>query len=264
MLFRSAVPVIGFTGPPGAGKSTLINALIAKWTGAGERIAVLAIDPTSPFNFGSLLGDRLRMAEHFLNPNVFIRSVATRGSLGGLSEKVIELIDVLRSANFDLIIVETVGVGQSEVEVAGLADTTVVVVVPEAGDEIQTMKSGIMEIADIFVVNKADREGADTLVHTLMQLTAYAQRNGWQIPVIKTAATLQLGINELTEAIQNHGTDQSINEKKVHLLTEKAYRLIRQERMRGVRKDKLFQDLEIAIRQPEFNLYRFILEYQTR
>jgi LAO/AO transport system kinase len=137
-------------------------------------------------------------------------------------------------------------------------------VVPEAGDEIQTMKSGIMEIADIFVVNKADREGADTLVHTLMQLTAHAQHNGWQIPVIKTAATLQLGINELTEAIQNHGTDQSINEKKVHLLTEKAYRLIRQERMRGVRKDKLFQDLEIAIRQPEFNLYRFILEYQTR
>ena len=261
---RATVPVIGFTGPPGAGKSTLINALIAKWTGAGKRIAILAIDPTSPFNFGSLLGDRLRMAEHFLNPNVFIRSVATRGSLGGLSEKVIELIDVLRSANFDLIIVETVGVGQSEVEVAGLADTTVVVVVPEAGDEIQTMKSGIMEIADIFVVNKADREGADTLVHTLMQLTAHTRSNGWQVPVIKTAATLQQGIDQLTDAIQSHGSDQSLNEKKVHLLTEKAYRLIRQERMKGIRKDQLYQAVESAIRQPEFNLYRFILEYQTR
>ena len=160
---ETGVPVTGFTGPPGAGKSTLINALVRHLRKAGKTVAVIAVDPTSPFNYGSLLGDRLRMQEHFNDEAVFIRSIATRGSLGGLSEKVIELVDLMRCAGFDHIIVETVGVGQSEVEIAGLADTTVVVLVPEAGDEIQTLKSGIMEIADVFVVNKADREGAETL-----------------------------------------------------------------------------------------------------
>ena len=138
------VPITGITGPPGAGKSTLINALLRQLTDAGKKVAVIAVDPTSPFNYGSLLGDRLRMSEHFTNPNVFIRSLATRGSLGGLSEKIIEIVDVMRVADFDMILVETVGVGQSEVEIAGLDDTTIVVVVPESGDEVQTLKSGIM------------------------------------------------------------------------------------------------------------------------
>ena len=138
---ENTVPVVGITGPPGAGKSTLINAVIRKLSAEGKDIAVVAVDPTSPFNYGSLLGDRLRMAEHFTNPSVFIRSLATRGSLGGLSEKIIEIVDVIRAAKFDMIIVETVGVGQSEVEIAGLADTTVVVVVPESGDEVQTLIS---------------------------------------------------------------------------------------------------------------------------
>ena len=144
-------PILGFTGPPGAGKSTLINAFLRHIISLNKKAAVIAVDPTSPFNYGSLLADRIRMSEHFNNENIFIRSIAARGSLGGLSEKIIEITDVLRASDFDFIIIETVGVGQSEVEIAGLADTTIVIVVPESGDDIQAMKSGIMEIADIFV-----------------------------------------------------------------------------------------------------------------
>lgn len=258
---RQDLPVIGFTGPPGAGKSTLINALIRQYSSAGKKLAVLAVDPTSPFNYGSLLGDRLRMAEHFTNPSVFIRSIATRGSLGGLSEKVIELIDVVRSAPFDVILVETVGVGQSEVEIAGLADTTVVVVVPESGDEVQTMKSGIMEIADVFVVNKSDREGADTLVHNLQQLTMHAGKNGWQIPVLKTSATNLEGIQAVADACDHHRHHPEFNEKRYQLLAEKAYRLIGQRRMRGVKRGELLDSLKKALNRSDFNLYRFVEGY---
>ncbi|MFM2135286.1 MAG: hypothetical protein RL021_686 [Bacteroidota bacterium] len=252
------VPVVGLTGPPGAGKSTLINGLISAWTASGKKVAVLAIDPTSPFNYGSLLGDRLRMSEHFTNPLVFIRSVATRGSLGGLSEKVIELTDVLRCAGFDLILVETVGVGQSEIEIAGLADTTVVVMVPEAGDEVQTMKSGIMEIADVFVVNKSDREGADSLVNALRQLTAHPRKDGWVVPVVKAAATLGTGITEVLESVLKHRSSDTFNAKRTYLLTEKAYRLIQRQRMQGVSKTALFLAVEKAVKQGDFNLYRFV------
>ena len=256
------VPVVGLTGPPGAGKSTLINALISRWTAEGKKVAVLAVDPTSPFNYGSLLGDRLRMAEHFTNPLVFIRSVATRGSLGGLSEKVIELTDVLRNAAFDLVLVETVGVGQSEIEIAGLADTTVVVVVPEAGDEVQTMKSGIMEIADVFVVNKSDREGADALVYALLQLAAHPRKDGWTVPVVKAAATQDVGINELLDKILLHRSSSTFNQKRAYLLTEKAYRLIQQRKMQGISKTALFLALENAAKQDDFNLYRFVAGWE--
>ena len=152
MQLSGNAEVIGITGPPGAGKSSLVNALAKYWSAQNLRIAIVAVDPSSVFNFGSLLGDRLRMQALFLMPNIFIRSLSSRGSLGGLSGSIIEVVDVLKHAKFDKIIIETVGVGQSEVEVAGLADTTVVVSVPESGDEIQTLKSGIMEIANIFVV----------------------------------------------------------------------------------------------------------------
>src|SRR5438552_17577200 len=153
--------VVGITGPPGAGKSTLADAIIGEWVAAGKKVAVLCVDPSSPFNLGALLGDRIRMSEWYTHPDVFIRSLATRGSMGGLSPKIIEITDLIKSAGFDCIIIETVGVGQSEIEISGLANTTVVVVVPESGDEVQTMKAGLMEIADVFALNKSDRPGAD-------------------------------------------------------------------------------------------------------
>ena len=255
---RKNIPVVGITGPPGAGKSTLINALLRVLTeNENKNVAILAVDPTSPFNFGSLLGDRLRMAEHFNNNNVFIRSLATRGSLGGLSEKIIEITDVLCAANFDMVIVETVGVGQSEVEIAGLADTTVVVMVPESGDEVQTLKSGIMEIADIFVVNKADREGADTLVNNLQKMMHQQMKDDWNVPVIKTVASQFNGVEELIDQINKHGRALSKNDRKNYLLAEKAYHLIRRHRMKDINKEEIRQEISKAAQKADFNLYLF-------
>src|ERR1035437_1055233 len=169
--------IIGITGPPGAGKSTFTDALIGAFLEDTKKVGVICIDPSSPFNLGALLGDRIRMSEWYDNPNVFIRSLATKGSLGGLNPKIIEITDVMKAAGFDYIIIETVGVGQSEVEIAGLADTTIVVLVPEAGDEIQTMKAGLMEIADIFVVNKSDRPDADLFVKNLHSMLRPGKNN---------------------------------------------------------------------------------------
>src|SRR5690349_12038419 len=197
-LPHNHVPVIGITGPPGAGKSTLTDALIGEIVKAGKKVAVLCVDPSSPFNMGALLGDRIRMSEWYTNANVFIRSLATRGSLGGLHPKIIEITELLKAAAFDYILVETVGVGQSEIEIAGLADTTVVVVVPEAGDEVQTMKAGLMEIADIFVVNKSDRPDADRFVKNLRQMLAPAfHSNKAEVPIVKTVALDKRGLKEL-------------------------------------------------------------------
>ena len=257
------IPITGITGPPGAGKSTLINALLKQLTEAGKKVAVIAVDPTSPFNYGSLLGDRLRMSEHFTNPSVFIRSLATRGSLGGLSEKIIEIVDVMRVADFDMILVETVGVGQSEVEIAGLADTTIVVVVPESGDEVQTLKSGIMEIADIFVVNKSDREGADHLRQNLNKLMSHPKPGGWNVPVIKCAATKNEGIEDIIREISNHQQSASFDEKKTYLLTEKAYRLIQQKRMKNIHKRDLSKALSKVATDPGFNLYQFADQFNN-
>lgn len=156
-LSPSSTKITGITGAPGAGKSTITDLLINEFIKDGKKVGVLCVDPSSPFNYGALLGDRLRMSDWYNHPDVFIRSLASRGNLGGLNPKIIEITDLMKSSSFDHIIIETVGVGQSEVEIAGLADTTVVVLVPEGGDEIQTMKAGVMEIADIFVVNKSDR-----------------------------------------------------------------------------------------------------------
>lgn len=249
-------PIIGITGPPGAGKSTLVNAILAILS-KNFKIAVLAIDPTSPFNLGSLLGDRIRMAEQFNNQNVYIRSIATRGSLGGLSVKTIEMTDVLKSADFDFIFVETVGVGQSEVEIAGLADCTIVVLVPEAGDEIQHIKSGLMEIANVFVVNKADREGADTFANNLKKMVHHLKDD---IPVFKTIADKSEGLGDLLNTIK--ATRIQNNIRKSYLLAEKAWRLIQYDKMKGFNKEKLRQEITEAFKS-DFNLYQFIEQFKN-
>src|SRR6476660_5975827 len=190
--------IIGITGPPGTGKSTLVDALIGKLNEEGKKIAVLCVDPSSPFNLGALLGDRIRMSMWYTQPNVFIRSLATRGSMGGLAPKIIEITDLIKSAGFDEIIVETVGVGQSEVEIAGLADVTVVVMVPESGDEVQAMKAGLMEIADIFVIKKSDRPDSAIFERSLkLMLAPSFTKNAREVPIIKTTATEKKGITEL-------------------------------------------------------------------
>jgi LAO/AO transport system kinase len=258
LQFNKNAPIIGITGPPGAGKSTLVNALIGNLITYGHKIAVLAIDPTSPFNFGSLLGDRIRMSAYFNHPNVFIRSLATRGSLGGLSAKTIEMADVLRAAGFDYIFIETVGVGQSEIEIAGLADITLVVLVPESGDEIQHIKSGLMEIADAFAVNKADRDGADLFANNLKKLVT---QKSDEIPVFKTIASQDGGINEITAFITSAQPRQ--NNRKQLLLAEKAYRIIQQKRMANVDKKQLQQQIANASLNKNFNLYNFIDNYSS-
>jgi LAO/AO transport system kinase len=260
-LRHRPVPVVGFTGPPGAGKSSLINGLAGLLSAEGKKTAIVAVDPTSPFNFGSLLADRVRMPDRFTDPSVFIRSVATRGSLGGLSEKIIEITDVLRSAPFDLVLVETVGVGQSEVEIAGLADVTVVVLVPESGDDLQALKSGIMEIADLFVINKADREGAGRLAAALQQLAAFHGGEKREIPVVSTAATRQEGLEELLAAIRRQMERPVQQERKLFLLAEKLYRMIQKQRMQDVDMPALIGQIKSAAAAGPPNIYALAERY---
>lgn len=254
--------VIGVTGPPGAGKSTLVNALLRHWLLENKKIAVLAIDPSSPFNYGALLGDRIRMSEFYTNPGIFIRSLATRGALGGLSAKIIEITDLVKEGPFDLVVVETVGVGQSEVEIAGLADCTVVALVPEAGDEVQTLKAGIMEIANIFVVNKADHEDAEGLFRNLRILAHEKAHGAGEIPVIKTIATQDSGVGELGDEIMKYlNAQKEMPEKRLHLLTEKCWQLIQAQRMKNIDHNQLRKEIAIAIQKDDFNLYSFTKDF---
>ena len=258
-LPTSATKIIGITGPPGAGKSTMVDALIEELISKGKKVGVLCVDPSSPFNLGAVLGDRIRMSDWYVHPNVFIRSLATRGSMGGLHPKIIEITDLMKAFPFDHIIVETVGVGQSEIEIAGLADSTVVVLVPEAGDEVQTMKAGLMEIADLFVVNKADRPDADLFVKNLRQMLAPAFRSHYrEVPVLKTVATQKEGIKELLDILLHQLKISHLNDKRFWLMAEKAFQLIQRKRMKGIDKTELKKEIEIAYPKGNFNLYRFV------
>jgi LAO/AO transport system kinase len=199
--------IVGLTGSPGVGKSTSTSLLVAGLRRRGKRVAVLAIDPSSPFSGGALLGDRIRMSEHDTDPDVFIRSMASRGHLGGLAGAAPQALRVLDAAGCDVILVETVGVGQAEVEIAGIADTTLVLLAPGMGDGIQAAKAGILEIGDIFVINKADREGANTTrreLRTMLGMRADEVPPGWTPPIVLTVATKGEGADEVVDAIQNH------------------------------------------------------------
>ena len=260
----SPVRVIGVTGPPGAGKSTLVDALIGHYVSCQKKVAVLCVDPSSSLYYGALLGDRIRMSDWYNNPAVFIRSLATRGSLGGLHPRIIEIADLLKYAPFDVILVETVGVGQNEIEIAGLADSTLVVLAPEAGDDIQSMKAGLLEIADIFVVNKSDRPDADTFVRHLRSMQGPVfRREGRDIPVVKTIASQKQGIEALALEIQSDLENKETSPKHLRLLAERAYLLIQQQKMKGINKKELAERIAARPAEEPLNLYQFIRDYLT-
>ena len=256
--------VIGITGAPGAGKSTLIDKLIEHIIAQQKTVAVLCIDPSSPFNMGAVLGDRVRMSRWYLHDDVYIRSLASRRALGGLSPMIIEITDYLKTEAFDFIIVETVGVGQSEVDIAGLADVTIVTLVPEGGDEIQTMKSGLMEIADIFVLNKYDRPGADKMLQYLHAMLTPANHETAAIPVVKTIAEEGKGIDELYKAIGDVLQSATSAGKKSWLLAEKAWQLIQEKRMMDMDKKVLAESIQHSLATGNFNLYRFVQELAVK
>ena len=199
------VPIIGITGPAGVGKSSLTDQLIAFYRTQGKRVGVVAVDPSSPFTGGAILGDRIRMQRHYVDKGVFIRSMATRGKLGGIAATTFDVIDLVNAAGYDIILIETVGVGQDEVNIVKIAHTTVVVLMPGLGDEVQAMKAGLMEIADLLVVNKSDRPEAEKMEAELQaSLSLYHSTTEWSTPILKTVATSNIGVDTLADTIEKH------------------------------------------------------------
>lgn len=237
--FAGRAQVVGLTGPPGVGKSTSTSALVSAFRRAGKRVGVLAVDPSSPFSGGALLGDRIRMQEHALDPDVYIRSMATRGHLGGLAWATPQALRVLDAAGCDVVLVETVGVGQSEVEVVSLADSTLVLLAPGMGDGVQVAKAGILEVADIFVVNKADRDGAEQTVRDLKYMISLGRREVpgpvWRPPIVRTVASRGEGIDDVVTAIEEHHNWMSAHgelEQRRHRRAEAEVEAIAVEQLR--------------------------------
>lgn len=249
--------VIGITGSPGVGKSTSTNALVTALRQRDLRVGVLAVDPSSPFSGGALLGDRIRMSDHVLDPQVYIRSMASRGHLGGLSWTTPQALRVLDAAGCDVVLVETVGVGQSEVEVVGLADTTIVLLAPGMGDGIQAAKAGILEIGDVFVVNKADRDGADNTVRDIRHMISLGDRTEaglWRPPVLKTVAHRHEGVDEVVEALDKHVawmTDRGVlRQRRLKRATDEIESIViknLRERMGDLRGDHGMEALAAAV-----------------
>lgn len=240
---------IGITGPPGAGKSTLVNVIAKKLLEKNKKVGIIAVDPTSPFSGGALLGDRIRMTDLALHKNVFIRSMASRGSLGGLASKTKDAALVLDASGMDYVIIETIGVGQVELDIAQVCDTTVVVLVPESGDSIQAMKAGLLEIADIIVVNKGDREGCDRLIMELkFAFELRDEQAGWHFPILKTIATENKGIEELVSVIASHREylykSGKLEDERKEKLMLRIHELI-EEKIRTHLKEKIIKEDEL-------------------
>ena len=255
-LPASKTPLIGITGPPGVGKSSIVNALTGEFLKQQKKIAILCVDPSSPFHRGALLGDRIRMNQWAEHPDVYIRSLASRGSLGGLHPRIFEITDLLRAAPFDYILVETVGIGQSELEITSLADLTIVVLMPGSGDEIQAMKAGMMEIADLFVVNKSDNAGSKQFIKDLQSALHFRAK---KTDIIETIATENKGIELLAAAIEKQL--DSISQKEPRNLTEKAFRLILAGKMKQIDREDLLAKIQQQMPAGNFNIYRFVENY---
>ena len=259
----SGPPVVGITGPSGAGKSTLVNGLTTAYRAEGRIVGVLAIDPTSPFTGGALLGDRVRMQQHFEDEGVYVRSMATRGAMGGLSAAVYDTLAVLSAAGFDRLLVETVGVGQDEVDVAGVADTTCVVLTPVGGDEIQAIKAGIMEVADIFVLNKSDMPGTDRAEAQLHAWVTQADDGEWAPRVVRTVGSQGDGIDKLKAAIEDHEdwyrASGKAEQKRRALARFRLHTLLRQRLLGAVRShgldEKREDELVVAIASGDLDPY---------
>jgi LAO/AO transport system kinase len=243
--------VLGLTGPPGAGKSTLVDQLARFYRKQNQTVGIIAVDPTSPYTGGAILGDRIRMQDHFSDPGIYIRSMATRGSLGGLARTTADVSTVLDASGRDVIMIETVGVGQDEVDIVRLAEVTIVILVPGMGDDVQTIKAGIMEIADIFVINKSDRDGAEHVEREIRTLQSLAMRgDGWTPPIVKTVASAGSGIEELALAVANYEEYLRKNNLKLNKSVENW-----QERLTEMLRDALLEKSRAYMAQGSMSSY---------